>query len=88
MRSGRCGRLSRLHQCVQHRLQIERRSADDLEHVGRRRLLLQGFAQLVEQPRVLDGDDGLVGKGRDQIDLLVCKGTNFLAVHGYGTNYR
>ena len=27
--------------------------------------------QLVEQPRVLDRDHGLVGEGRDQLDLLV-----------------
>ena len=44
-----------------------------LEHVGGRGLLLERFAQLVEQPRVLDGDDRLVGKGRHQIDLLRCK---------------
>ena len=50
---------------VQHRLQIERRPADNLEHVGRGGLLLQRFAQLVEQPRILDGDDGLVGEGAD-----------------------
>jgi hypothetical protein len=36
--------------------QIERRAADDLEHVGGGRLLLQGFAQLVQQPRVFDSD--------------------------------
>ncbi len=30
-----------------------------LKHVGGRGLLLQGFAQLVEQAGVLDGDDGL-----------------------------
>ena len=29
------------------------------------------WLQLVEQPRVLDGDDGLVGEGRHQLDLLV-----------------
>ena len=46
------------------------RVADDLEDVRCRRLLLQRFgqivgalAQFVEQPRILDGDHGLVGKG-------------------------
>ena len=29
------------------------------------------LAQLVEQPRVLDGDHGLVGKGAQQFALLV-----------------
>ena len=56
----------RLDQRIQHGLQIESRAADHLEHVGGGGLLLQQFdsrvAQLVEQPRVLDGDDGLVGE--------------------------
>ena len=52
----------RFDQRIEHRLQIEGRAADDLEHVGGGGLLLQRFAQLVEQPRVLDGDDGLAAK--------------------------
>ena len=52
----------RFDQRIEHGLQIERRAADDLEHVGGGGLLLQRFAQLVEQPRVLDGDDGLGGE--------------------------
>ena len=54
----------RLDQRIEHGLQIEGRAADDLEHVGGGGLLLQRFAQLVEQPRVLDGDDGLGGEIR------------------------
>ena len=50
-----------------------------LKHLGGRGLLLQRFgklvacapAQLVEQPRILDRDHGLVGEGLDQLDLLV-----------------
>src|SRR5262245_11276850 len=49
----------RFHECVEHRLQIEGRAADDLEHVGGGGLLLQRLAQLVEQAGVFDGDDGL-----------------------------
>ena len=49
-------------ECLQHRLQIERRAADDLEHVGGGGLLLEGFAQFLQQPRVLDRDDGLAAK--------------------------
>ena len=37
-------------------------------------------AQFVEQPRVLDGDDGLRGEVCDQLNLFVGEGTNFLAV--------
>ena len=52
-----------------------------LEHFRGRRLLLQRLPQLVEQPRVLDGDDGLGGKILHQFDLLVGKGARFLAVN-------
>ena len=37
----------RLDEGVEHRLQIEGRAADDLEHVGGGGLLLQRFAQIV-----------------------------------------
>ena len=36
--------------------------------------------QFVEQPRVLDGDDGLGGEVLDEFDLLVAKRTDHLAV--------
>ena len=51
---------------VEDRLHIRRRAADDAEHLGRRRLMLQGlaqfrvaFLQFLEQPNILDGDHGL-----------------------------
>ena len=60
--------------------------ADDAQHFRRRRLLLQrlgevgrALAQLVEQPRILDGDDRLVGEGRDKLDLLVGERTHLVA---------
>ena len=52
----------RLAQRIEHRLQIEGRAADHLEHVSGGGLLLERFAQLVEQARVLNGDDGLLGE--------------------------
>ena len=58
-------------QSVEHGLQIESRAADDLEHVGGGGLLLQRLAQLIEQPHVLDGDDGLIGKCPQHRKLLV-----------------
>ena len=68
--SQRCA--GRFDQRVEHCLQSNGRAADDLEHLGGGGLLLQRYlAQLVEQPRVLDGDDGLSGEVRDQRDLLV-----------------
>ena len=58
-------------------MNVERRAADHLQHVGGRGLLLQRFSEviglrpdLVEQPRVLDRDHRLIGKRRDQLDLL------------------
>ena len=51
----------RFNERLEHRLQIEGRAADDLEHVGGRGLLLERLPQLVEQPRVLDGNDSLCG---------------------------
>src|SRR5262249_56213492 len=39
------------------------------EHLGGGRLLLKRFAQLVEQPRLLERDHGLIGKGLEQSNL-------------------
>src|SRR5215831_11394776 len=68
------------------RLQIERRPTDDLKHIGGGSLLLKGFTQLVEQSRVLDGDDGLGGEVPDQLDLFLGERTHFLAVDDNGAN--
>ena len=55
---------------VEDRLHIRRRAADDAEHLGRCRLMLQGLAQFcvalaefLKQAHVLDGDHGLIGEG-------------------------
>src|SRR5262249_14764904 len=70
---------SRFNECLQHRLEIEGRAADDLEYVSGGGLLLQRLAQFGEQARVLDGDDSLRGEGLDQFDLLVGEGAHLLA---------
>ena len=56
-------------QRVEHRLQIERRTADNFKHVGGRGLLFQRLLRLVEQPCVLDRDHRLVGEGAQKLDL-------------------
>src|SRR5262249_28178837 len=56
---------------MEYRLKFAGRTRDDLQHLRGRGLLLQRFAQLVEQAGGLDGDDGLIGKVLDQRDLLV-----------------
>ena len=68
--------------------QIERRVhrlrdlAERTQFADRAAKLVGALAQFVEQPRILDGDDGLAGEARDQRDLLVGKGTDFLADRG------
>ena len=66
---------------VEHRLHVRRRAADDAEHLGRCRLMLQGLAQFrvallqfFEQPHVLDGDHGLIGKGFEKPICLSVNG--------------
>ena len=48
--------------------------------------MLKGFAQFVEQPGVLDGDDGLGGEVLEQRNLLVGERPDLLAVDGDGAN--
>ena len=58
---------------IEHRLHVGGRAADDAEHFGGRRLMLQRLAQFriallqfLEQPHVLDGDHRLVGEGFEE----------------------
>ena len=74
---------------LQYLLQIENRPADDLEHIARCRLVFErcfefagALAQFIEQPRILDGDDGLRGKVLNYCNLFVSKRTHFLAKNG------
>src|SRR4029078_6220726 len=60
--------------------QFARRGADDFEHVSGGDLLLERCPQLVEQPRILNCNNGLGGEILHQIDLLVAEGTDFLAI--------
>ena len=73
----------------EHRLHVGRRLRDHAEDVGGRRLLLQRLGkilvarlQLLEQAHVLDGDDRLVGKAGDQLDLPLRERTDTEPVEG------
>ena len=75
-----------LDDSVEHRLHVSRRAADNAEHLGGSSLMLQRLAQFrvaflefLEQPRVFDGDDSLVGEGLQQLDLFVREGLNLHA---------
>ncbi|HEX8809782.1 MAG TPA: hypothetical protein VF760_12395, partial [Xanthobacteraceae bacterium] len=69
-----------LDQRVKHRLQIEGRAANDLEHVGRGGLLLKRLAQFAEQARVLNRDDSLIREMLDQLDLPVSERLDLLTI--------
>ena len=76
----------------EHGLEIERRVhrlrdfAERAQFADRAAKLVGALAQFAEQPRILDGDDGLRGEVGDQRDLLVGKRTDFLAVQGERTD--
>ena len=65
--------LAAVEDLVEHRLRVGHRAADDLQHFGRGRLLLQRLLGLVEQAHVLDRDHRLVGEGLQQRDLLAAR---------------
>src|SRR5262249_8671343 len=62
---------------IEDRLNVRGRAADDAQHLGGRRLMLQGLSQfcialldLLKQPHVLDGDHRLVREGFEERYLL------------------
>ena len=42
--------------------------------------IVRALAKLLEQSRILDGDDGLGGEVLNQLDLLIGEGTDLLAI--------
>jgi hypothetical protein len=73
--------LPRPQEC-RAQVKLKSRTADNLEHIGGCRLLLQRFTQFVEQARILNRNDGLAGEAREQLDLLVGKRPDLLAEDG------
>src|SRR5262249_27118888 len=74
-----------LHNGVEDWLHVRGRAADNAEHLGRCGLMVEGFSQfhvalldLFEKADVLDGDDGLRGKGLKQFHLPLAERTDFL----------
>src|SRR5262249_46602372 len=67
----------RLSKRIEHDLQIERRPADDLKHIGGRGLLLQRFAEFIEQARILDGNKRLGGGSRSPFRPLFSEPADF-----------
>src|SRR5262245_3459430 len=72
---------SRCGQRIEHCLEIEGGSADDLEYVGGGCLLLQRFTQFIKETGILDGDDGLGGEVLNQLYLLIGEWLPLLTVN-------
>ena len=65
---------------VEHRREVAGRRIDDLQHLGRRGLLLQRLARLGQEPCVLHRDDRLRREVLQQCYLLLGKWPHFLSV--------
>src|SRR5215471_11153411 len=80
-------------QSLKYLLQLSGRRTDDAQNFGSGRLLRQRLGELVgagllclEQTCVLDGDDGLVGEGFDQLDLLLGERPDLAVPHSDSTD--
>src|SRR5271167_2832280 len=51
---------------IEGRLHVAWRTGNDAQDLRRGRLFFERLARLVDEPRILDGDDRLVGKSLDQ----------------------
>src|SRR6266487_658826 len=71
---GTMSSLTQRRRLFEHRLEnwteFAGRGVDDLENLSGSGLLVQGFARLGNQPRILHRDHGLGGKVLQQRDLL------------------
>ena len=78
---------------IEYRLHIRGRSADDAEHLGRCRLVLQCLAQFrvalakfLEQPYVFNRDHGLIGEGLQKSDLSFRERTDLRSANLNGSD--
>src|SRR5262249_12078987 len=65
----------------EHRLNVRRRARNDTQDLACRGLPFQRLLRLVEQPDVLERDDGLVGERLEQGDLVSREATGLAASH-------
>src|SRR5262245_40610393 len=78
---------------VQNRLHVRGRAADNAQHFGCRRLMLQRLAQFrvtllqfLEQTHVLDGDHGLISERLEQRYLFIGECANLGAANSNNTD--
>jgi len=86
---------------IEHGLDVRRRTGDHPQDLARRRLLIERLGhlrmgrrerpvlllQLREQPDVLDGDDGLVGEGLQQLQMCIGEPVDLPMGNGDGSNH-
>ncbi len=70
----------RFEQRIENRLQIEGRTADDLQDVANRRLIFERFLQVVAQPRIRHRDRRLRRETPQQHDFPIGEGPHLRAV--------
>src|SRR5262245_11213313 len=75
-----------LRNYIQHRLDVRRRAGDDAENLTCGSLLFQRLLELSEQPHVLNGNHGLIGKGFEQFDLRGRERADFNATRTHYPN--
>jgi len=73
---------------VEGRLHVGRRAGDDAQDLCRRRLLLQGFARLGDEPGIVHRDDRLRRKVLQQRDLIIGERADLLTVYGENAEHR
>ena len=79
--------LGALDNRLEYRLHVGRRTGDHLQDVGGRGLPLQRLLRLVEQPRVLDGDHGLIGEALEYRNLVFRERAHFLPTRNDATEH-
>ena len=74
--------------CIEDRSEIPRRGIDDAKHFGGRGLLLQRFARLDQEPRILHRDNRLRREVLHERNLIFGKRSNFLTKQRYEAQKR
>ena len=77
----------RTHERPQDGRQIERRAADDLQHIGGGGLLFQRLLGLVEEAHIVDRDRRLIGERPEQAHIFLSEGPDPLARRRYQADH-
>src|SRR6516162_827976 len=71
----------RFGDCVERVLTVFGCASDNAQDVSCGSLTVEAFAQLIEQARILDGNDSLRGKVLQQSNLFVCEWLDLLPIN-------